>query len=438
VGAFFDKQSTPTIYNSNTAIAADLSAYGLPPLLAAVIYTDINRYNQRKEFSYFGNLTAHIGESTEISGGIRKIEQKINSGVKIGNGDPDPDNWINNPAFQVCAGFSSEPGCGPKFTATIYAASIKHRFNDSLMVYGSYGTSWRPTYTLIGYNGQPGPYLKQFLAPPPEKSKSFEVGVKAAALDKRLRFNLSAYYQKFTNYKFYVGSPVATVNLNAMNTPVIIQSFNFTAPVPVKVKGIEGDLTFDISDNFNLAGAIAYSDGKIKNGIIPCVDLNNDNVPDTTPPNPVDYYNQVGDNQVDTCTGNFSSSSAPKWSGTLQGEYSHELSDNFTGYLRGLVNWKGKSSGNGLNPYDSVKAFALVDLFAGLRSPDRTWEITGFVKNVFNTHRVLTRNDSPEESGFRFVGPGTLGPVNYTNYLRITTTLPREFGVSARIAIGSR
>lgn len=437
VGAFFDKQASPSVYNSNTAFAVPTP---VGPQLVSLLYTNVQRYREQKEFSYFGNLTFYLGDRTEISGGIRRIEVKTNSGVRVDNGDPDPNNWFNNPAFQVCAGYSNVPGCDPKFKTTIYSATLKHRLNDNLMVYGAYGSSWRPTYTLIGYQGQPGDFLGQFLAPPPEESDSFEVGVKAAALDNRLRFNISAYYQKFTNFKLYVSSPVATVNGTSTADAVIVSPFSFVAPVPVKVKGVEADFSFEPSDNFSFGGAIAYSDGKIKNGTIPCLDLNDDNVPDTTLPTAADYFTHVGTNQVDICAGNFSSSSQPKWSGTLQGEYSRELGSDIHGYVRGLLTWKGKSTGNGLNPYDSVKAFALLDLFAGVRSPDRSWEITGFVKNAFNTHRVLTRNDSPQTTGFRqhpFI-PGSLGPVNYTNYLRITTNMPREFGISARIAIGSR
>lgn len=154
-----------------------------------------------------------------------------------------------------------------------------------------------------------GAFLSQFLNLEDEKSKSYEIGLKTSWLDDRLRFNISGFYQKFSNYPSYSSTSVPTVETNGS---ALVAGFNFVAPVAAKIKGMEADLTFDISDNFNIGTTVAFADGKIKGGVFPCVDLNNDDIQDTVAPTLAQLFGQVGANQIDTCTADASSSSAPK------------------------------------------------------------------------------------------------------------------------------
>ena len=141
----------------------------------------------------------------------------------------------------------------------------------------------------------------------------------------------------------------------------------------------------------------------------------------------------VGNDWIDTCRTSGSPASAPKLSGSVQGEYSMPLADKADGFLRGLVIWKGNSQGAAANPVDSVKAYALLNMFAGVRDPDGAWEVSVFAKNLTNTHRVLTRSGTPLTTQL------TGSRLNLaSNYYGITTTAPREFGVNVRYAFGSR
>ena len=167
---------------------------------------------------------------------------------------------------------------------------------------------------------------------------------------------------------------------------------------------------------------------------------------DTVAPTAAALFAQVGDSQIDTCRANVSSSSAPRWSGTAQAEYRHPLGRFGEGFLRGFVNWKGDSAGDGINPLDQVKAFATFDLFAGIRGSDGAWELTGYVRNVTNTRRVLTRTASAQlttlvanQNLVPFGGTGTsIASSSATNYLLISTIAPREAGITLRFALGSR
>jgi iron complex outermembrane recepter protein len=99
------------------------------------------------------------------------------------------------------------------------------------------------------------------------------------------------------------------------------------------------------------------------------------------------------------------------------------------------LTFNGKSQGDPTNQYDDVDAYALVNLYTGIRSPEGDWEVSLFAKNIFDAQRVLTRNAIAYQAS---VNVGRTGVNLPTNYRAITTTQPREFGLNVRYAFGSR
>lgn len=439
IGYMTTKADSPTFLNNITAFASSTTLF-------AVSNLGLNRYRNDSESSYFGNLAVHLfDDRLEVGGGIRKIRFKANSGVQTGTFGAPISTYVESIPSRRCFGNPAIPGCLPAKKATIYNATAKFKITDDILVYGTYGTSWRPGNSVIGFRGlEVGTFLDQFLNLPDETSKSFEVGFKTQFFDDKLTFNISAYRQKYDNYAFRLSSPV--IALSKTTDPALdpaqalAAGFNFVAPVDPTIKGIEAELSYAASKNLNFGAVLAYADGKITNGIFPCLDLNNDNIPDTTTPTAAQLYAQVGNRQVDTCVSNASPSNQAPLSGSVFGEYSRPVFGH-EGFLRGFANWKGKNQGFTLNPYDQVSAYALIDVFTGIRSSNGVWEATFFVKNILGTDRVLTRGDSPLVSALRpgtnlaaFGGSGTsINSSGATNYLQITTTPPREFGVNLKV-----
>ena len=224
--------------------------------------------------------------------------------------------------------------------------------------------------------------------------------------------------------------------------PALVNNFVFAAPAAVTVKGVEADLAFRVSDNFNLAATFAFADSKANNAAVPCNDLNNDNIQDSTTPTLAQLIAHLpAGAQIDTCLLNAAATTSARFSGTVQAEYSVPVGDWANGYLRGFVNWRGASANDATNLFDDVPAYALVDLFAGLRGSNGAWEAGLFVKNLFDK-QVVTRRDAATgltaiATASGGVGNTVAGNVGY-NYLGIATNDPREFGVSLRYAFGSR
>ncbi len=400
------------------------------PTLINVVLTPLGRPGITKEKSFFGNLTAHIGDRFEISGGLRRIKYNADSGLLIaGNRIPGFDTLTHK-------------------TAMIYTGSAKYQVTDNVMIYAATGSSWRaPATAIISTVTAPTAAQAALLNTDAEKSKSYEVGLKSDLLDRRLRFNLTGFYQKFSNYPYRSPGPgVYTINF-ANNT---VANANYISGVPVKVKGVELELETNFIDNWSIGGNMSYTDGKISNGIIPCTDINGDGTPDTvsTPPSYAALFAATGAVGVSTCATNMRSSSAARLAGALHSEYSMPVFTGAEGFVRGLLSYQGRSKNDPVNAYDDIKPYGILNLYAGLRGESGNWQITFFAKNITNTFRVLQRSNGPIATELTSVplpsppfpaGMMSGATSSATNYFgELLVTQPREFGINLRISFGSR
>lgn len=429
VGFFDNKTNSPSDLVNETPVA-------LPPFLGGrivtVAQTPVARTGKSHEQSFFGNLTAQIGDRTEISGGLRYIDYHNEGSLNIANRGATPDPTVDEDTI-------------------IYTASIKHNFSDDLMIYAATGSSWRPPINVVGdFSVAKSALENSFLNLPPEKSESYEIGFKSTLFDKRLRLNVTAYHQDYENYPYrsprgvYYVNYAATVTGGVVTITPTVSQFNFVAAVPVKVNGVEADVSYAASDNWDIGAVASYSLGKIKNGLIPCTDLNGDGVPDPvgTAPTLAALQAAVGSDNLSSCQATQRSSFQPPFSFTLQSEYRMDLSSISQAYLRGLFSFYGNSQADPTNSFDNVDSYGLLNLYTGLRDHAGQWEISLFVKNAFNVEKALARS-SPQTTGYQVLTPPTFrttaGATATSTYVGITSmTPPREFGLSMRYAFGAR
>ena len=435
VGGFYDKNDNPARITSEggpggsgTPVVNLATGVVSAPGLRSIV-----RNGESVEKSVFGNLTAHLfDDRLELSGGLRHIVYENWDELILGLG--------NNAAPRV-----QSPAVPEKRNHTIYTASAKYEFSPETMVYALVGSSWRPGPRVVGNfsvgpggTGQTARELS-FLNLPDETSTSYEVGMKTSFLNGRGRLNISAFYQKFANYPFR-GPGVPYLNYASPTAPATVGNFNFVAPVPVTVKGIEGEASFNILDRWSIALNASYADGQIKNGTIACTDLNGDGVPDVNPvvpTNPAVFAATLQPGQtLAQCSGiNRATSTTPKFSANLQSQYSVDLTDRMSGFLRGSATFRGKTDGSPDTTFDDQDAYTTVNLFAGVRAENGRWEISAFAKNVFNSQRITSVGAAPLRAQINT----TSGAIQYVSeYRTITVTPPREFGLSARINIGGR
>jgi iron complex outermembrane receptor protein len=419
VGALYDHNDNPVNLTQETPIVNTNTGN-----ITTVSRTAIVRKSGSTEKSVFGNLTAHLGHF-ELSGGLRHIDYRSHSSLQQGavvtNTQRDHDH------------------------ATVYLASAKYQITRDVMVYALTGSSWRPGPRVVGDfsvgpNGTSGPSAleRQFTDLPPERSKSYEIGAKTSFLNGRGRFNLSAYYQKFKDYPFR-GPSVAFVNyrlVNGVATPEV-GTFNFVSPVPVTVKGVEAEASFQILRRWSVGANVAYSDGRIKGGTIACTDLDRNGVPDTnatTPTLPVLQAALPPGQTLAVCPGiSRRALTSPKFSANLQSEFGFALAEGIDGFVRGSATIFGKTQNDPANTFDDVGSYGLLNLFAGVRDKDGAWEVTLFGKNILRERQVLSVGSGVLTTSYRSPAVNTY----VSQYRSISVTAPREFGITLRVATGS-
>ena len=432
VGYFQQKAGSTTYFNSPTALGMPVGAQtatllGIPPGGDRTMI----RWGKNTEKSYFGNLTVHPVEGLEISGGLRHIKYDNRANLQI-------------PAFGAIL-FPENT----KNKKTIYAASVKYNVTPDAMIYASFGTSWRPGAIAIGApTFRTSALQDSFTRTDPESSKSYEAGFKTSWLDQRLILNVSAYYQKYTNYPYRapgIGVYAIDNSAQARNpaAPSEVKSFNYISGVPVKVKGVEAELNFKATDNLSVGAVLSYADGKIKGGTVPCLDLNGDGKPDVVSQAPTLAAVQAayGTGTIAACNVTQRSAQEAPFGMSVHGEYNQPVGNHMDAYLRGLFSYKGSSIGDPINRYDSVKSYGILNVFLGLREPDGAWDVSLFAKNLLNTYRYTTSDTSSGLVGTPYVNVaagGTSVTDSRTNYFGVASIAPREFGITARMAFGSR
>lgn len=448
VGYFYDKLDSPTALIQQTPLFAGIltpqaAFVPSPANFVQLINTPIFRDGGSVEKSFFGNLTAHIGDSLELSGGARHIKFRSDGFLAINN---------------VVVPAANEDR---RLSTTIYSASAKYQVNPDLMVYASFGTSWRPgsstNPTILREITNPDALLSSYYFPASEKSKSYEIGFKSEWFDKRLRLNVTAYHQDFKNYAFYArnifvaGRDATGVDRTFTAGPGI------AVGVPAEVNGVEAELGFKVMPRWDISATLSYAKGKIKNGAIPCNDyFPRDGIPDGS--SQVPTFDQIiaanGGLQLAQCNVNFRAGTTAPFSAVLQSEYSVPVGTAGDAYLRGLFTFNGNSLNDPGNAFDDIRAYGLLNLFAGFRDPDGAWDINFFAKNLFDAGRALITTSNaqsvsyqqlfctpqdPRIAPFCPTGAVTIGQNANSTYRGIQSyTPPREFGVNLRIAFGSR
>ena len=184
------------------------------------------------------------------------------------------------------------------------------------------------------------------------------------------------------------------------------------------IKGIDFNFALRATPDWFIGGELDYADGKIQ-GPLPC---NNGVLPSAGPGNAIHFCNNPQPTSFE-----------PRWGATLQSEYDLTVAQDTQAYLRGLFNYK--PANNDAATDFSSKAYALLNLYAGVRSVKGDWDVSLFAKNITNTQVQLTQSPPiviPGGAGAYFGNPASTG------YSQATQTPEREFGFSIRHSWGAR
>jgi outer membrane receptor protein involved in Fe transport len=315
--------------------------------------------NEYQEYAIFGNATYKFTDMFHLTAGLRyaRNDQKfrqVSSGAVVPPAD--------------------DPGESDEDVLT-YSVSPEWHFSSDSMVYARVASGYRPGGPNVLVPGVP-PMVDS------DSMVSYELGVKSLLAGGNVQFEAAAFFMDWEDIQLQVVFPSGLGGLANAGT--------------AESKGVEGSLSWLVSDNFTVGINGAYTDAKLTE--------------DT------DTGGQDGDRLPRT----------PEWSGALSAEYAVESGNDLSWRFGGLLRYVGDRLSDPTSEPDSVKAdaFTTLDLNASLTFNER-WTIRAFARNVTDEDGDITRSISLTNSG-----PAG-GPV--PTFIAVAPVQPRTVGLSVDV-----
>lgn len=258
-----------------------------------------------------------------------------------------------------------------------YRAALDYRFSSAVMVYASIATGFK------GGGVNPRPFDPvQVVAFKPETLTAYEVGTKLDVLDRRVRLNLSAFWNKYDDIQLVLntafrGTVPASVPINAGRA---------------EIKGFEGELTITPNDTLSIDAAVGYLD--------------------------FNYSNLTDDAQASGIRYGMSGPFIFDWKASFGIQNRFDLGNGGSITPRVDYNYQAPFYGNAVNrPTNYADGRSLVNARITYRTPANNLEFAASVTNLLNEYYIANRYDNLY---------GVMGAVQGT------VGRPREWAVSAK------
>ncbi|OYX46627.1 MAG: hypothetical protein B7Y97_13425 [Sphingomonas sp. 32-66-10] len=256
-------------------------------------------------------------------------------------------------------------------------AQLSYRINPDLFVYGSITRG----YNAGGFNQQLGSTVpgNKLISYAPEKLTSYEIGMKSEWWDKRVRFNIDFFYQKYADIQ-----STLTVIINGVNTRQV------QTGATAHEQGAEAELEFMPTPDLVIRANAAWLDQAY----------------DTIVPSAVSANFNLG----------LPLNSAPKFTYAIGGEYTFHLFSDAT--LAASLDWRAVGKKPNCTPVGScyTPAYGMLGGRLNYRpSSDSDWTVSLWGTNLLDEYVQLNATSS-SASGVYAVNPGR----------------PREYGFEIR------
>jgi iron complex outermembrane recepter protein len=332
-----------------------------------------------ESFSAFLQTYTQITDALKFSAGIRWTHDSVDARATLDTGlgsekltSPDWDK------FDVTFPGSLDVGGKKSWSNVGWKLGLDYEVGRNQLVYAS----WARGFKSGGYTGRIGVAADGDTPYNPEKVDTFEVGLKADFLDRRLRTNFAAFY---TNYR---DMQVAQIYFDSKTN---VQGNRILNAAKSEIKGFELEVQAIPVEGLTLRGSLAYLDTKYKSFL---------------------YFDPVAAKVIDLK--GYALQNAPKWASTLGANFTHTFANDssivadvswmYTGqkFYTAVVN----------TPRSTIQPTYYVDALLTYYGPDKRYSIGLWGKNLFDKRYISTVYDSP----------GYMGLVGYAP--------PRQFGVT--------
>ena len=271
-----------------------------------------------------------------------------------------------------------------KGTRTDYRADLNYRFTNDVMGYAEVSTGYKGG----GVNPRPF-YPSQALSFGPETLTAYEVGLKTNLFDQHMRFNVSAFYNKYNNIQLTLAS-CPTPPLNGVQYP----------PAPcalpsnvgsANVKGVELETEIHPVAGLEFDASASWLDFK---------------------------YTKINDVVDSGITLNMVTPYTPRWKASLGMQYDMTIGDKGTVTPRIDLTYQGEQFANPINDpaWNEIDGYTVLNGRLTWRSKTGVWQSSLNVTNMTNKLYYLTLFDTHTSAG----------------YVNGQPAMPREWSVSVK------
>ncbi|MBB5708228.1 TonB-dependent receptor [Sphingopyxis panaciterrulae] len=328
--------------------------------VAQEVYGDQDQSNR----SIFAAATVNLSDAFRVNLGARysSIRKEAHRTTRAGRGDaigqvadefsPEQFNTWATTVGRVAGDYRNTKRTDEKFMPSV---NIQYDVTPDVMLYASFATGFKAGGWSIGQN------LDEF---DPETVKSYEAGIKASWLDRRLTTNITIFNSDYDDLQ----ESTTIIDANGINQSVIANVGK------ARARGVDLEIGVRPFTDFSLSANIGYLDAKyLDYANAPCPILPTDPalVARIAPICPVPNL------------GGGRKAYAPKWSGSVSANYSTDLSSDLKLKLGSWLYFSSRyfQQAN-VDLLTSQPGYAKLDLRASIGSIDDRWEFGIVAKNV--------------------------------------------------------
>ncbi|HEX7853893.1 MAG TPA: TonB-dependent receptor [Sphingobium sp.] len=298
-------------------------------------------YNRALSLAAYAQAEIHVTSKIDLTGGIRVTHDDKSGELVVGNAGA-----LQTLAFNY------------KKTLPNFLLGVNYTPTDHVMLYAKYSTAFVSGGSVAGIPFEP------------EKAKSWEAGIKADMLDRRLRTNLALFWVKYDNYQT---AQSGTNFVGLIPNANLIPTFILPQGGPVYAKGFELEITAKPAAGLLLGGSLSYTDTEFKD------------------------VNAILAASAGATPQTFAPTLRPDWTGGVWGQYeTPPLFGDANLLLRVDANWRDKlrldSNSARNNPVFSPLAYSPASWIVNGRAALRNLDLGGVKTEVAAWVKNLTQN----------------------------------------------
>ncbi len=354
-GLFYYNQNNVTDSNQT----GTLGAVALPSLLGTTLFTDTTNISK----AAFGQITVRPVPGLKLIAGARYTDEKIDLLLR---------------QAQAPGTVATIPG---RFSGTITgstgATNLSYRLTaqvdvtPTLMVYATHARGFKgPGINTLGVSTSVTEIVR------PEIPTTYELGARGAWLNNRISFAIAAYRTDYTNFQAQVFDQGVTPG-----------RFRVTNAGKLKTQGIEAELSVRPATGLTLSMNGAYLDATYADfqniacysgqTILPFGTVR------TSDRDCIRVSAAAGATAVTNGTGN-RLANAPQLTFSLFGRYEHPIGD-LNAFIQGNYQFRDKVNFSAAGDPNLVQdSFGIVNGSIGIGRADSGWQVSLFVKNLFD------------------------------------------------------